>query len=123
MSSIKNYRSSQSSGGTSSAVVGKTLIYSGDINDNFVTFLWENLLKQGVDLWNKKSGAAKESRRLILSSAGGSPENVLSIVDLFEHSTENCGEFVLAREFQLPVRGTSERKQGLTLFNLYFTEP
>ncbi len=85
MRSSKSFRNSQGSGGTSSAVVGKTLIYSGDINDNFVTFLWENLLKQGVDLWNKKSGAAKESRRLILSSAGGSPENVLSIVDLFEH--------------------------------------
>ena len=72
-------------GGFSSAVVGKTLIFSGEIEDNFLAFLWENLLKKGADLWDKKAEKAREDRRLILNSTGGTAECAFSAVDLFEH--------------------------------------
>lgn len=74
------------SGGTSAAVVGKTLIYSGEIDDNFFTFIWENLLKMGADIWDRRQKKVKEDRRLVLNSCGGNTDTMFSIVDLFEHS-------------------------------------
>jgi len=70
--------------GTPSAVVGKTLIYGGDIDEEFLSFLWQNLLKAGADLWGTNA-KAKEDRRLVLCSTGGSPEVAFIAVDLFEH--------------------------------------
>jgi ATP-dependent Clp protease protease subunit len=73
------------SGGTSSAVVGKTLIYSGEVDDNFFSFLWENLLLKGAEIWEDDTNKAKEDRRLILNSGGGDTETSFSVIDLFEH--------------------------------------
>jgi len=66
-------------------VVGKDLIYHGDVGPKLAAFLWENVLRQGCKLIGG-SGTAKEGRRLFLNSCGGSVYDMLSIVDLFEEA-------------------------------------
>ena len=67
------------------AVLGKDLIFCGEVGDKLHVFLWENLLRAGTRL-DEDTAKTKEGRRLFLNSPGGSTETMFSIVDLFEES-------------------------------------
>jgi ATP-dependent protease ClpP protease subunit len=67
-----------------SAVIGKDLIYCGEVCAKLTAFLWENLLRSGARLGGDST--AKEGRRLFLSSPGGYIYDMISIVDLLEET-------------------------------------
>lgn len=69
------------------ASLGKDLIFSGEIGDQLLCFLWENLLRAGTRL-DDDSSKVKEGRRLFLSSSGGKVYSMTSIIDLFEEVTD-----------------------------------
>jgi ATP-dependent protease ClpP protease subunit len=69
-----------------SAVLGKDLIYHGEVGPKLACFLWENVLRSKCRLIDSEAGAAKEGRRLFLNSGGGSVYDMLSIIDLFEEA-------------------------------------
>ena len=69
--------------GNCCAVIGKDLIFSGEVGSKLSVFLWENLLRAGSRL-DEDTSKTKEGRRLFLNSTGGSTETMFSIVDLME---------------------------------------
>ena len=75
--------SDEEDGGSCYAVIGKDLIFSGDVGPKLAVFLWENLLRAGSRL-DEDTSKTKEGRRLFLNSSGGSTETMFSIVDLME---------------------------------------
>jgi ATP-dependent protease ClpP protease subunit len=65
------------------AVIGKDLIFAGEVGPKLAIFLWENLLRAGSRL-DEDTSKTKEGRRLFLNSTGGETETMFSIVDLME---------------------------------------
>ena len=90
-----------SQGADNSAVIGRNLVYSGDIDDCFFSFCAENLLKANAFLDSEEAAnVTKDGRRLILNSMGGDVYTCYGVVDLFEQvadlTTIACGSCMSA---------------------------
>jgi len=86
---------------SNSAVIGKNLVYSGMIDDDFFAFCAENLLKANAFLDSgDAANTTKDGRRLILNSTGGDVYTCYGVIDLFEQvadlTTIACGSCMSA---------------------------